>query len=173
MTTSISTDTTVTTVVVTKKHEDDMVDSHADVVDVAPVKARTVTEEALNDAATLAIAAAAETSAEASKVPAWEQFLAALSLAEHPEIKVEERKGWVKLEGKNGHKIYVAKQTDEVKLVETTLEVSGLDGTLPLPKPNGRIDCRLVPTPDNVAQFLSLLVSGDAIRAPKRMTKST
>ena len=147
MSNSISTDTTVTTVTVTKTHEDDVAMNVIDVVAVEVV---------------------AEAASE--KLPAWEQFIQALSLAEG--VKREDKKSFVKFEGGNGHKIYVAKQADEVKLVETTLEVEGQDGTLPLPKPNGRIACRLVPSPENVSKFLALLTESPQIRAPKRPSKA-
>ena len=72
-----------------------------------------------------------------------------------------------------GHKLYVAKQGKEVKRVDTTLPILGQDGTYPISKPNGKIECHVIADLETVTAVLSQLAdtSVGKIRPAKRAPK--
>lgn len=121
-------------------------------------------------------ALAAEAEAE-TKTPAWMDFCAALTAhAQALGLLVQEQKGFTKyINGETGHKLYVAKQGRQVKRVDTSLPILGQDGTYPLSKPNGKIECHIVPDLDTVRGVLSQLADSSVgkIRAAKRAPKAT
>lgn len=113
---------------------------------------------------------------EEAKAPAWIEFTAALSAhATALGIQVTEQKGFTKfVNAATGHKLYVAKQGRQVKRVDTTLPILGQDGTYPLSKPNGKIECHIVADLEKVTKVLEQLAdeSVGKIRAAKRAPKA-
>ena len=118
---------------------------------------------------------AAEAAAEEKK-PAWIEFTAALAAhAAALGLQVQEQKGFTKfMNPETGHKLYVAKQGRTVKRVDTTLPILGEDGTYPLDKPNGKIECHVVAELDKVTEVLTKLADSSVgkIRAAKRAPKA-
>ena len=96
----------------------------------------------------------------------------AAQLAASP-VKVSENKGWVKIESLvNGHKTYVAKQKAKALVrIETTVDLSGLEGFEPLAKPNGRVAGTI--TPELLGVALEVMADAERkIRAPLRAPKA-
>ena len=126
-----------------------------------------------SDAEDMALAAEAEAE---TKTPAWVDFIAALDAhASALGLMVQSQKGFTKfINGETGHKLYVAKQGRAVKRVDTTLPILGQDGTYPLSKPNGKIECHVVADLDTVTKVLSQLAdsTGGKLRAAKRAPKA-
>ena len=116
----------------------------------------------------------AEADAE-SKTPAWVEFNAALSAhATALGLQVQEQASFTKfINLETGHKLYVAKQGRLVKRVDTTLPILGQDGTLPLSKPNGKIECHVIPEIETVTKVLTQLADSSVgkLRAAKRAPK--
>jgi hypothetical protein len=114
--------------------------------------------------------------AEEEKAPAWIQFTAALNAhASALGLQVMEQKGFTKyINAETGHKLYVAKQGRAVKRVDTTLPILGQDGTYPLSKPNGKIECHVVAELETVTKVLEQLADSSVgkIRAAKRAPKA-
>jgi hypothetical protein len=114
--------------------------------------------------------------AEEEKAPAWMQFTAALNAhAAALGLQVAEQKGFTKyINAETGHKLYVAKQGRAVKRVDTTLPILGQDGTYPLSKPNGKIECHVVAELETVTKVLEQLADSSVgkIRAAKRAPKA-
>lgn len=118
---------------------------------------------------------AAEAAAE-DKKPAWIEFTAALTAhAQALGLQVTEQVGFTKfVNPETGHKLYVAKQGRAVKRVDTTLPILGQDGTYPLDKPNGKIECHVVAELEKVTEVLTQLADSSVgkIRAAKRAPKA-
>lgn len=114
--------------------------------------------------------------AEEEKAPAWIQFTSALNAhAAALGLQVTEQKGFTKyINAETGHKLYVAKQGRAVKRVDTTLPILGQDGTYPLAKPNGKIECHVVAELETVTKVLEQLAdtSVGKLRAAKRAPKA-
>lgn len=131
------------------------------------------TESTEMDAEDQALAAEAEAE---TKTPAWVDFIAALDAhAQALGLQVQEQKGFTKfINGETGHKVYVAKQGRAVKRVDTTLPILGQDGTYPLSKANGKIECHVVADLDTVTKVLSQLADSSMgkLRAAKRAPKA-
>jgi hypothetical protein len=115
---------------------------------------------------------------EEQKSPAWVEFSAALNAhCQALGLDVQDQVGFIKFTNKEtGHKLYVAKQGRLVKRVDTTLPILGVvDGTYPLDKPNGKIECHIVAELDKVTAALTLLADSATygkIRAAKRAPKA-
>lgn len=113
--------------------------------------------------------------AEEAKPPAWMDFCAALSAhATALGLQVQDQAGFTKfINGETGHKLYVAKQGRAVKRVDTTLPILGQDGTYALAKPNGKIECHVVPELETVTKVLTQLADASVgkIRSAKRVPK--
>jgi hypothetical protein len=118
---------------------------------------------------------AAEAAAEERK-PAWVEFTTALAAhAQALGLQVTDQVGFMKfMNPTTGHKLYIAKQGRAVKRVDTTLPILGQDGTYPLDKPNGRIECHVVAELEKVTKVLSQLADSSIgkIRAAKRASKN-
>ena len=71
-----------------------------------------------------------------------DKCLAHLEGLEGLKFKVTPKANWVKVEGPNGHRIYIAK-TPEVRDIHLSGFGEGMDGTLPLSKPNGSVQAQL------------------------------
>lgn len=114
--------------------------------------------------------------AEESKAPAWVEFNAALSAhAQALGLAVQEQASFTKfINLETGHKLYVAKQGRQVKRVDTTLPILGQDGTMPLSKPNGKIECHVIPEIETVTKVLTQLADSSVgkLRAAKRAPKA-
>ena len=107
--------------------------------------------------------------------PAYKAFVSACqNYAEMLGLSVKEQKGYFQFSNPaTKHRIVVAKQGKAVTRIDTTLEVLGQDGTLPLEKANGRIACHLAADLATLEHYLSMLASGaEKIRAPKRSPKA-
>lgn len=114
---------------------------------------------------------------EEAKAPAWVEFNAALSArAVALGLHVQEQASFTKfINMETGHKLYVAKQGRVVKRVDTTLPILGQDGTVPLSKPNGKIECHVIPEIETVTKVLTQLADSAAtgkLRAAKRAPKA-
>lgn len=111
----------------------------------------------------------------AASRPAFEQFMAALRdplrKAGH-RVRVSEIAGWVKIEGQQGHKVYIAKTVTGVSRIESTLDprlVEGAQAPDPGRKRNGRIASWLPASPVAVGQAIAVLAKLDEpILAPTR-----
>lgn len=107
------------------------------------------------------------------KTPAWVDFTAALDAhAQTLGLQVQDQAGFTKyINAETGHKLYIAKQGRKVKRVDTTLPILGQDGTYALSKPNGKIECHLLPELDLVTAVLTQLADSSAgkIRTAKRV----
>ncbi len=114
--------------------------------------------------------------AEAEKAPAWIDFCAALTAhAQALGLTVQEQRGFTKyINAETGHKLYVAKGAKEVKRVDTTLPILGQDGTYPLAKPNGKVECHVIADLETVTAVLSQLADSTVgkIRQAKRAPKA-
>ena len=110
------------------------------------------------------------------KAPAWIDFCAALDAhAQALGLSVQTQKGFTKYFNlETGHKLYVAKQGKEVKRVDTTLPILGQDGTYPITKPNGKIECHVIADLETVTAVLSQLADASVgkIRPAKRAPKA-
>lgn len=115
-------------------------------------------------------------SLEAEKAPAWIDFCAALTAhAQALGLTVQEQRGFTKyINAETGHKLYVAKGAKEVKRVDTTLPILGQDGTYPLAKPNGKVECHVIADLETVTAVLSQLADSTVgkIRQAKRAPKA-
>jgi hypothetical protein len=115
-------------------------------------------------------------SEEEAKAPAWIDFCAALNAhAQALGLSVQTQRGFTKyLNLETGHKLYVAKQGKEVKRVDTTLPILGQDGTYPLSKENGKIECHVIADLATVTAVLTQLADGSVgkIRSAKRAPKA-
>lgn len=113
---------------------------------------------------------------EEAKAPAWVEFGAALTAhAQALGLQVQDQVGFIKfINGETGHKLYVAKQGRLVKRVDTTLPILGQDGTYPLSKSNGKIECHVVAELETVTKVLTQLADSSIgkIRAAKRAPKA-
>lgn len=111
-----------------------------------------------------------------AKEPAWKAFFEGLRAhAESLGLQMTEQKGFIKLvNGATQHKLYIAKGHKAVKRVDTTLPILGRPNTLPLEKPNGKIECHIVPEVSAVNEALDLLASEEfgKLRAAKRQAKA-
>ncbi len=118
----------------------------------------------------------AEADAEPAKAPAWIDFCAGLNAqAQALGLQVQTQKGFTKYVNlETGHKLYVAKQGKEVKRVDTTLPILGQDGTYPLSKDNGKIECHVIADLATVTAVLTQLADGSIgkIRPAKRAPKA-
>ncbi len=121
----------------------------------------------------------AETSSEEKKEkapPAWLAFVAAVEAhAKALGLETKDQKSFFQVSNATtSHKLYVAKQDRGVKRIDTTLPMSALGAlAYDLSKPNGRIACHVVATPEAVTQALDILASfGDKIPAPKTSKKA-
>lgn len=119
---------------------------------------------------------ATEETEKEKAAPAWEAFAAAITAkAQALGLGVEEQRGFVKVtSATNGHKIYLSKGARAVKRVDTSLPVLGQAGTLPLEKPNGKIECHLQPDLEVVSGFLAMMADENTpkIRTAKRAPKA-
>lgn len=96
--------------------------------------------------------------------PAFEQFMAALKdplRRAGKRVRVTEIKGWVKIEGQQGHKVYISKTKTGVSRVESTLDPSMIEGAQPPDRPNGRIASWIPAYPDVVGEAIGLLAELD------------
>ncbi len=90
----------------------------------------------------------------------FEQFMAALQdpiRRAGPKIRVTEITGWIKIEGQQGHKLYVSKTKTGVSRVESTLSPEMIDGALPPDRRNGRIASWIPAQVGPVADAIDLL----------------
>jgi len=115
--------------------------------------------------------------AKEPKTPAWEAFAAGLKAhAEALGLEVTEQKGFIKyVNGKTQHKLYVARGGRAVKRVDTTLPLIGkVDSAYALEKPNGKIECHVVPEVQAVLDVLTILASEEfgSLRPSKRAPKA-
>lgn len=114
--------------------------------------------------------------AEADKTPAWVEFCGALTAhAVAIGLAVQDQKSFTKfVNAETGHKLYVAKQGRQVKRVDTTLPILGQDGTYALVKPNGKIECHVLPELETVTGVLTQLADSSIgkIRSAKRAPKA-
>lgn len=117
------------------------------------------------------------TESKEAKAPAWEAFAAGLRAhAEALGLEVQEQKGFIKyVNGKTQHKLYVARGGRAVKRVDTTLPLIGkVDAAYALEKPNGKIECHVIPEVQAVLEVLTMLASEDfgSLRPSKRAPKA-
>lgn len=92
---------------------------------------------------------------------AYEQFMAALRdplRAAGDSVRMSENAGWIKIEGMQGHKVYIAKTKTGVSRVESTLDPDLIKGASPPDRPNGMIASWIPANPEKVAQAIELLV---------------
>jgi hypothetical protein len=106
---------------------------------------------------------------------AFEQFMAALRdplRKAGRKVRVTEIAGWVKIEGQQGHKVYIAKTVTGVSRVESTLDpklVKGAKAPDEGRRRNGRIASWLPARPESVAQAIDVLARlEEPIPAPVR-----
>ncbi len=109
--------------------------------------------------------------------PAYKAFIAGLLASVEAMglgLSHKEQKGYYQFSNPTTkHRLVIAKQGKAVTRIDTTLDVAGQEGTLPLEKENGRIACHVVADPQVVLGFLEAMALGDApIRAPKRQPKA-
>jgi hypothetical protein len=106
------------------------------------------------------------------KTPAWEAFASALQAhAQALGLEWTEQKGFIKVvNASTAQKLYIAKGGKAVKRIDTTLPILGQDGTYPLEKPNGKIECHVVADVDTVKTVLTQLAGTEfgSLRASKR-----
>lgn len=57
-------------------------------------------------------------------------------------VKLEDKKNWLKLEAPNGARVYIAKQK-QVRQIDLSGFGKGMYGTIPLQKPNGAVEAHL------------------------------
>jgi hypothetical protein len=99
--------------------------------------------------------------------PAFEQFMAALRdplRRAGSRVRVSQIAGWVKIEGQQGHKVYIAKTMTGVSRIESTLNpelVRGAKAPDPGRRRNGRIASWLPARPEAVAQAIDVLAKLD------------
>ena len=102
---------------------------------------------------------------------AFEAFMGRLNavLARYADsLKVTELEGWMKIEGPQGHKIYITKTKTVVNRVESTLDPDLIKGA-EASTGNGRIASVLPATTKAVAEAVRLLATlKEAIRPPAR-----
>lgn len=76
-------------------------------------------------------------------------------------VTIDDKSGWHKVTSKvNSHKIYVQKG-DNVKRIDTTLPVSGQEGTRQLKSPNGKITCHLEANEETFGVFVTAMSATD------------
>lgn len=83
-------------------------------------------------------------------------------------VRVTELEGWIKIEGKQGHKVYITKTKTVVNRVESTLDPDLIKGATPMAG-NGRIASVLPPNTRAVGEAIKLLATlAEPIRPPAR-----
>ncbi len=97
-----------------------------------------------------------------SSRPAFEQFMASLRepiSRAGDRVRVSEIAGWVKIEGMQGHKVYIAKTVTGVSRVESTLDPRLISGARPpdAGRRNGRIASWLPARIETVGEAIELL----------------
>lgn len=106
--------------------------------------------------------------AEERTPAAFEEFMAALAKPLRragDSIRVKDNVTWVKIEGKNGHKVYISKGKKVVGRVDSTLPSSMIPGAKPAEKYNGKIITWLPATVRAVSLAIELL-SDPTLPAP-------
>lgn len=103
---------------------------------------------------------------------AYQEFMAALKdplRKAGQKVRVNENAGWIKIEGMQGHKVYIAKTKTGVSRIESTLDPDLIDGASPPDRHNGRIASWLPAEPKVVAEAIQLLATlQEPIRPPAR-----
>ena len=86
---------------------------------------------------------------------------------------MSENAGWIKIEGVQGHKVYIAKTVTGVSRVESTLDpkmISGAQAPDPGRRKNGRIASWLPAKPEVVAEAIDVLATLDEPIPPPTRT---
>ncbi len=102
---------------------------------------------------------------------AFEQFMAALKRPlknAGQAVRVSENRGWIKIEGRQGHKVYIAKTKTGVSRIESTLDPDLIKGAAPPDVKNGRIASWIPATPEAVSEAIGLLVKLEEPLPPPR-----
>jgi hypothetical protein len=82
-------------------------------------------------------------------------------------VKITELEGWMKIEGRQGHKVYITKTKTVVNRVESTLDPDLIKGATPMAG-NGKIASVLPATVRAVNEAIQLLATLDEpIRPPR------
>lgn len=93
---------------------------------------------------------------------AFKRFMAALGDALHRAgdmVTVSDNVSWVKIEGRNGHRVYVAKGKNSVGRVDSTLPPDVVPGAMPAGRRNGRIASWLPASTEAVARAIEIIAS--------------
>lgn len=67
--------------------------------------------------------------------------------------------------------LIIPKQTDKVMWCDSHIDWSGEKGYVPLPKPNGKVICRINPAEADLGSFLQAL-AGASVRASRRASRA-
>lgn len=93
---------------------------------------------------------------------AYEQFMAALKdplRKAGNKVRVSDNAGWIKIEGMQGHKVYIAKTKTGVSRIESTLDPDLIEGASPPDRKNGRIASWIPARTESVAEAIELLAT--------------